>query len=218
MPFLNLKYALLAHLLVCASVISSCKSLHKNDRESKVTAASKGYAAKLEQIVDRIGKEDRAALEREMLTLISLLYNQGILESTIATLVDTFASGASPVEKSETTERLVETIGAELYLRGLSKEGDSVVTPGWDSITAHLDATIPDARFQPRKFGAPSWFTEEAFREYIEDRSNNKFTDTEEAALLINGPASFANRGELINNAKNIFILPLGPSMTTVQG
>lgn len=137
-------------------------------------------------------------------------YKEGILEPVIVSVLSDprlkrfFPAGAK-MEPSEAARIFSMYVGAELESGG-KVEGVKPVEQ-WDAMTARHLALVKAGSFAPRRRGEASLLNENGFLAELAGVQGTPFSYGNRVEPLINGPASFARRAELIRNAKKSVFL-----------
>lgn len=151
-------------------------------------------------IVD-LAEADLTVVENEILNVLITLHGEGKLVPFISTLVETLKKDAhfgslvkaiTPDEKLMLLSTIDATITSARSLRKFSKES-------WTDLSKKLELKLngfeQDAQKQTR-LSDSNYFAE------LADAANAQFYPTQNARLLIDGPASFALRDSAMANAK----------------
>jgi len=170
-------------------------------------AGQKVATAKLEKLMADMsqGKRNPKA-ERQAIELVAQLNASGQLVPVLTPLAEAaWAKGALPpatdAEKKVMVEQLANMIDAQLGARGMTPTTQGVQYISWEDLSrAHLDAVRATA-VPPAGPGSPSAFDNPVFVAELEKLMGKRFADNCETRLLINGPASFAERDRMIDNA-----------------
>lgn len=132
------------------------------------------------------------------------LQESGHLEDGLETATKRLVSeGIIPAEKldEKTRKFLVSTIStaihAELQQRGLTKDGAGRNYETWDALSKRIHGEIDKLPKSARDIERPE------FWQVFEAQTKARFRGGNHMRLLVNGPASFAERARLLDAAKN---------------
>ncbi len=110
-------------------------------------------------------------------------------------------AGMTPPQKQALAVQFAGLIDAEIAARGAdgSKEGRF---PSWAALSRRHQKAVQNTVVPPAGPGTPSAFLDARFVGEFEKLTGARFSDNNVATPLIDGPASFAERDALIDNAK----------------
>lgn len=151
-------------------------------------------------IVD-LAEFDLTVVENEILNVLITLHGEGKLVPFISTLVETLKKDAhfgslvkaiTPDEKLMLLSTIDATITSARSLRKFSKES-------WTDLSKKLELKLNSFEQDPQK---QTRLSDGNFFAELSDAANAQFYPTQNARLLIDGPASFALRDSAMANAK----------------
>lgn len=161
----------------------------------------------LPQIEELIAKalSDPAA-EKQLLDTLQLLNAAGQLKPMLHQLAASAQElGALPPMPEEKKHDLIEQaagmIDAQFREHGLTPDTKGAVYTGWPELSARHLAAVRNTQ-SPRTPGGLSSFTNPAFIGELETLQGAKFESGNSVRTLMDGPASFAERDRMIDNAK----------------
>jgi cardiolipin synthase len=115
-------------------------------------------------------------------------------------------SGTLPPMPEEKVNDLVNQasgmIDAQFREHGMTPDTAGAVYVGWPEMTAQHLAAVRSTQAPPRMAGGLSLLTDKTFQSELETLQGAKFSDGNSVKPLIDGPASFAERDRMIDNAK----------------
>jgi cardiolipin synthase A/B len=149
----------------------------------------------------------RAQTEKELIQGMALLSSEGQLKPGLAVLAEAAKkTGALPPmttrKQTELVEQLAGMIEAELSARGMTPSSQGTVYETWEELSKKHLALVRDTVVGPAGPGQPSAFLNPAFLKELESLQGSPFLEGNAVKPLIDGPASFAERSRLFENAK----------------
>lgn len=147
------------------------------------------------------------AKEKQAIELLQSLNATGQLEPMLHLMAESaLESGAIPPMPQEKVDGLVRQasgmIDAQFRERGMTPDTVGVVYEDWDHMSARHLAAVRSTQAPPRVAGGLSLLTDKTFLAELEQLQGAKFVDGNEVKVLVNGPASFAERDRMIDGAK----------------
>lgn len=174
-------------------------------------AAAKG-PAHTQLIASQLGPLLEQALsdpeaEARMLKILADLNATGQLKPVLHEVAaQAVASGSMPplpeAKRKAMVDQLAGMIDAQFQAHGMTPATQGQVYESWDKLAAQNLAKVRNSQVAPRGPGELSCFTEPAFVAEMESLQGAKFQAGNRITPLIDGPASFAKRNELIEGAK----------------
>jgi len=145
--------------------------------------------------------------EKQMLDMLAKLNATGQLKPVLHQVAEQAAqSGTLPPMPDAKREALVNQlagmIDAEFQAHGMTPGTQGQVYKSWEQLSAENLAAVRQTQVPPRSPGQLSCFTEPAFVAELEQLQGAKFQPGNRITPLIDGPASFAMRNQLIDNAR----------------
>lgn len=161
-------------------------------------------ARQLEAYLTKIISDPEA--EAEMIQKLAELNQSGQLKPVLHQVALMAAeSGTLPPipeqKRKEMVEQLANMIDAEFRSHGMVPGADKQVYASWEATADEHLAKINNTRIPPRGPGELSCFTEPDFLKELEALQGATFCQGNRVTPLIDGPASFAERDRLIDNA-----------------
>lgn len=154
------------------------------------------------------GLEITPEQEAKLFVILAQLHQKGALVPVLTQVADqaeaagSLPPGISPEKKTALVHQLAGMIGAEVGGRGLGSGGAADRFESWDAASTKLLARVRDTAVPPAGPGTPSAFLNPTFVKEFEALAGAPFTDGGKVTPLVDGPASFAVRDQLIDNAK----------------
>jgi cardiolipin synthase len=150
----------------------------------------------------------RAELEQQLIGAMVQLSASGQLEPVLMQLAGLAAEagalpdGISDEKKQELVGQLAGMVQAELTSRGLIPGATTQPFEPWDKLSARLLEQVRDTAVAPAGPGTTSALRDPAFIAELEQLQGAKFSSGNSIKPLIDGPASFAARDKLIDEAE----------------
>lgn len=144
--------------------------------------------------------------EQQIWRTLAALSAAGQLTPAITMLVDQAATagalpaGLPPEKKQSLIEQFAALIEAEIAARGANGRKDGRF-PSWAALSKRHLAAVRKTQVAPKGPGSPSAFLDRRFQAELEKLTGANMTGGNTATPLIDGPASFAERDKLIDNA-----------------
>ncbi|MBT9582887.1 phosphatidylserine/phosphatidylglycerophosphate/cardiolipin synthase family protein [bacterium] len=172
---------------------------------AKLPAHQQVVAAQLEGLLQQ-ALSDPAA-EAEMLKLLATLNATGQLKPVLHQVAQQASqSGTLPpmpdAKRDALVNQLAGMIDAEFQAHGMTPATQGQVYQNWEQLAAENLSKVRNSQIPPRGPGQLSAFTEAAFVSEMEALQGAKFQSGNRITPLIDGPASFARRNQLIEDAK----------------
>ncbi len=169
-------------------------------------AGRRKMAAELEALVsgDPASAAVAERVEKQVIGMIAQANAAGQLPEILGMIAEQVGGpmdGMPAEQKQMLIAQLAGMIDAELSARGMTPGSTGVVYKSWDELSAEHLAAVRDTSVPAAGPGHPSAFTKKAFLKEMEELSGAKFSSRNRVTPLINGPASFAARKELIEGA-----------------
>lgn len=147
------------------------------------------------------------AKEKQMLDMLAGLNANGQLKPVLHQVAAQAAqSGTLPpmpeAKRDALVNQLAGMIDAEFQAHGMTPGTQGQVYKNWEQLSAENLAAVRQTQVPPRGPGQLSCFTEPAFVAELEQLQGAKFQTGNRITPLIDGPASFARRNQLIDNAQ----------------
>ena len=147
------------------------------------------------------------AAEARMLKILADLNATGQLKPVLHEVAaQAAASGSMPplpeAKRRAMVDQLAGMIDAQFQAHGMTPETHGQTYESWDQLSAQNLAKVRNSQVAPRGPGELSCFTEPAFVAEMESLQGAKFQGGNRITPLIDGPASFAKRNELIDGAQ----------------
>jgi len=163
-------------------------------------------ASKLEGLLGQVLTDPAA--EAEMLKMLATLNATGQLKPVLHEVARQAAeSGTMPAMPDAKREAMVNQlagmIDAEFQAHGMTPGTAGQAYQSWEALAAENLAKVRNSQIPARGPGQLSCFTEPTFVSEMESLQGAKFTTGNRITPLIDGPASFAKRNELIDKAKS---------------
>lgn len=146
--------------------------------------------------------------EKQLITTLQALNASGQLKPVMQTLIEqAAASGAlpplPPQAQAEMAAQAAGMVDAQFRERGLTPDTKGVIYKDWEQLSAeHLNA-IRSTQAPPRIKGSPSNFANNIFIKELEELQGAKFRSGNAVKALIDGPASFKERDQMLEKAKS---------------
>lgn len=158
----------------------------------------------LEQLIAAALSDPEA--ERQLIGLLQGLNAAGQLKPTLDELVSAaIESGALPpmpeAKKDETVEMIAGMIDAQFRERGMTPDTAGVVYVDWETMSRDHLAAVRQTQAPPRIAGGLSSFLDPTFIAELEHLQGAKFRSGNTIRTLMDGPASFAERDRMIDQA-----------------
>jgi cardiolipin synthase len=167
-----------------------------------------GGAASAKQIEELIAAalSDPEA-EKQLIATLQLLNATGQLKPMLHQLAAAaMESGALPplpeAKKNDMIDQAAGMIDAQFRERGMTPDTKGAVYTDWETLSAQHLAAVRNTQAPPRMVGAMSSFFNPTFVSELEALQGAKFRGGNTVKTLIDGPASFAERDRMIDNAK----------------
>lgn len=162
-------------------------------------------AAQLEVLLQQALSDP--AKEKQMLDMLAGLNAKGQLKPVLQQVAAQAAqSGTLPpmpeAKREAMVNQLAGMIDAEFQAHGMTPGTQGQVYQTWEQLAADNLAAVRRTQVPPRGPGQLSCFTEPAFINELEQLQGAKFQPGNRVTALIDGPASFAKRSQLIDNAQ----------------
>ncbi len=177
--------------------------------QTVMEAATTGDYGKLVKLIEQLAGEimSNPEAEAELIQIIAGLNATGQIKPTLHALADSAEeSGLLPEmsleQRSEYINLLAGAIDSEFRNRGMTPDTAGRVYQSWEDMGKEHMQLVRNSKIPPRGPGEMSAFTEPEFLKEMESLQNAPFVSGNKITPLINGPASFAKRDELIDNAK----------------
>ena len=163
-------------------------------------------AAQLEVLIQQALADP--ATEKQMLDKLAALNASGQLKPTLHQLAAQAAqSGSLPpmpeARRAALVEQLAGMIDAEFQAHGMTPGTQGQVYKTWEALAAENLSAVRKTQVPPRGPGQPSCFTDPGFVAEMEALQGAKFVAGNRVTALIDGPASFAVREQLIETAQH---------------
>lgn len=185
-----------------AKALKESPALQEGD--GKPAAGNAQLAQQLEGYLAQIMTDPQA--EAELIQMIAGLNATGqlgpVLQEVAAVAAESGSLPPMPEEKRvEMVNQLAGMIDAELRAHGMTPETHGQVYQSWEKMGQEHVALVQNSMIPPRGPGEPSAFTEPAFIKEMELLQGAPFIPGNKITPLIDGPASFAERDRMIDNA-----------------
>jgi cardiolipin synthase len=174
-----------------------------------LAAAQAGGASDTKKIEELIAKalSDPEA-ERQLIEMLQVLNATGQLKPMLNELATSaIESGAIPpmpeAKKNEMVDQAAGMIDAQFRERGMTPDTAGAVYKDWDQLSAEHLAAVRNTQAPPRMAGATSSFLNPTFVAELETLQGARFRSGNSVKPLMDGPASFAERDRMIDNAKS---------------
>ena len=161
--------------------------------------------AQLEQLVAQAMNDPE--IEKQLISQVALLNATGQLKPLLHQVASqAVASGTLPAmpeaKINETVDQFAGMVDAGLSDHGLNPANRGATFSSWDDFSKENLALVQRSAIAPRGPGELSCLTEPKFIEELETLQGAKFSSGNRVTPLVNGPASFAERTRIIENAK----------------
>lgn len=172
---------------------------------AKGPAQAQLIASQLAPLLEQALSDPEA--EARMLKILADLNATGQLKPVLHEVAaQAAASGSMPpipeAKRKAMVDQLAGMIDAQFQAHGMTPGTQGQVYESWDKLSAQNLAKVRNSQVAPRGPGELSCFTEPAFVAEMESLQGAKFQGGNRITPLIDGPASFAKRNELIDGAK----------------
>ncbi len=185
-------------------------ALIPNAKELLATAAPQNLSPQnlpIQELEKLIGQAlSDPEVEKQLIGYMQELNNSGQLKPTLAHFAELAAqSGALPELPEGKKEQLIEQfagmVDAEFRARGMTDDTKGVVYKDWQTLSKEHLSAIRQTSTAPRVPGGLSALTEPAFVKELEALQQAPFRAGNAVEVYTDGPASFAKRDEMIQNA-----------------
>jgi len=158
----------------------------------------------LEAYLGKIMNDPQA--EAEMIQMLATLNASGELRPVLHQVAIKAAESGSltpmPEQKrKEMVEQLADMIDAEFRSHGMTPDTSAQIYTNWETMAREHLAKVQNSQIPPRGPGELSCFTEPSFQKELESLQGAPFRSGSSITPLIDGPASFAERNRLIEEA-----------------
>ncbi len=189
-----------------ASLAANCASQAALSAQVQTVNDATSAASVLSDLADLAACTGDAAAQASALALeaASVIQGRGLLQQALAVMARNAAQtgalvGVDAAKADRIADELSSLINAELCSRGKIATCSGTVYTPWDELSARHLAAV---RASSSAVGEP------AFQTQIETLSNSSFLSGNSLQLLVDGPASFAVREQLIRGAtRSIWLL-----------
>jgi cardiolipin synthase len=169
------------------------------------SAQDAGRAKQIEELLALALSDPEA--EAQLIGMLQVLNATGQLKPTLHELVTAAAeSGALPpmpeAKKNEMVDQAAGMIDAQFRERGMTPDTKGAVYVDWETLSQQHLAAVRNTQAPPRMAGGISSFTNPTFIAELETLQGAKFRGGNTVKPLMDGPASFAERDRMIDNAQ----------------
>lgn len=152
------------------------------------------------------------AKEQQLIQTLQYLNATKQLEPTLKTLAGSaMESGAIPAMPQEKVDEMVGRasgmIDAQFRERGMTPDTVGTVYVDWDTMSAEHLKAVRQTQAPPRMAGGLSLLSDKTFIAELEQLQGAPFREGNEVRVLNDGPASFAERDRMIDQAKDSIYL-----------
>jgi cardiolipin synthase A/B len=160
----------------------------------------------LEKLITQVLSDPEA--EKKLIDTLQFLNATKQLKPALQQLAGAAVeSGTLPPMPKEKVDALVNQasgmIDAQFREHGMTPDTQGAVYVGWPELSAQHLSAVRSTQAPPRMAGALSLLTDKTFLSELEALQGAKFRDGNSVKPLIDGPASFAERDRMIDNAKD---------------
>lgn len=148
------------------------------------------------------------AKEQQLIQTLQYLNATKQLEPALKALAESaLESGALPPMPAEQVNEMIGRasgmIDAQFRERGMTPDTVGTVYVDWDTMSTQHLAAVRRTQAPPRVAGGLSLLTDKTFLAELEELQGSPFRDGNRVTVLTDGPASFAERDRLIDEAKD---------------
>lgn len=172
--------------------------------------AEKPKALDIEKLLEEVLTDP--AKEQQLIQTLQYLNATKQLEPALKALADSaLESGALPPMPPEQVNEMIGRasgmIDAQFRERGMTPDTVGTVYVDWETMSAQHLAAVRQTQAPPRLAGGLSLLTDKTFLAELEELQGARFREGNEVKVLTDGPASFAERDRMIDEAKDSIYL-----------